>query len=59
MLESDNVLIENIHLSDAPHADIFYNAATGKWTANGAPTRLVDPEHLIIENRVAAITAAN
>lgn len=59
MLESDNVLIENIHLSDAPQAKIFYNAATGQWTANGSPTRPVDPEQLIIENRTAAITTAN
>jgi hypothetical protein len=55
MLESDNVHIKNIHLSDAAHAKIFYNAATGQWTAGSDSTRLIDPERLIIENRSAAM----
>lgn len=59
ILESDRLHIENIHLPDAPHAKIFYNAATGQWTADGDSTRLINPERLVIENRSAAMAATN
>lgn len=49
-LESDEVHIENIRLTDSTPGQIFYNADTRHWQISSDPARLITAAHLIIQD---------